>query len=69
MEFDEKASLERWEQNGAFDSAEDCERNLDGGGQERGKGSSRFLASIENKYLGHSAIFSRCTASDDPRLK
>jgi hypothetical protein len=29
----------------------------------------KFVDSIENKYLSESAIFSRCIASDDPRLK
>ena len=68
MEFDEKAPLERWEQHRAFDSAEDCERKLDGW---RARAMDRFKldGSIENKYLIGSAIFSRCIASDDPRLK
>ena len=68
MEFDEKAALERWEHHGAFDSAEDCERNLNGW---RARAMDRFKlnGSIENKYLIGLAIFSRCIASDDPRLK
>ena len=68
MEFDEKAPLERWEHHGAFDSAEDCERDLNGW---RARAMDRFkvVGTIENKYLSESAIFSRCIASDDPRLK
>jgi hypothetical protein len=63
-----KPPLERWEQHGAFDSAEDCEQNLDGW-RARAREKVQAGSSIENKYLGHSAIFSHCTASDDPRLK
>jgi hypothetical protein len=67
MEFDEKAPLARWEHHGAFDSAEDCERNLNGW---RARAMDRFklVDRVENKYLSESAIFSRCIASDDPRL-
>jgi len=68
MEFDEQAPLMRWEQRRAFDSAEDCERHLD---DWRGRAMDRFKlnGSIENKYSIGLAIFSRCIASDDPRLK
>ena len=45
MEFDEKAPLERWEHHGAFDSAEDCERNLNGWREERWIGSSSLILS------------------------
>jgi hypothetical protein len=62
MEFDEKAPLERWEHHGAFDSAEDCERNLNGW-RARAMDRFKFVDSIENKYLSESAIFSRCIAS------
>ena len=60
--IDEKAPLERWEHHGAFDSAEDCERNLNGW---RARAMDRFkvVGTIENKYLSESAIFSRCIAS------
>jgi hypothetical protein len=68
MEFDEKAPLERWEHHGAFDSAEDCERNLDVW-RARAMDQFKLDGSIENKYLSGLAIFSRCIASDDPRLK
>jgi hypothetical protein len=68
MEFDEKAPLQRGEHHSAFDSAENCKRNLNGW---RARAMDRFklVDSIENKYLSESAIFSRCIASDDPRLK
>jgi hypothetical protein len=68
MDFDEKAPLERWQHHGAFDSAEDCEWNLNGW-RARAMHQFKLVDSIENKYLIESAIFSRCIASDDPRLK
>jgi hypothetical protein len=68
MEFDEKALLERWKHHSAFDSAEECERNLNGW-RARAWDQFKLADSIENKYLSEAAIFSRCIASDDPRLK
>jgi hypothetical protein len=48
MEFDEKAPLKRWEQHGAFDSAEDCERNLDDWRVRAMDRSDSFLVSKTN---------------------
>jgi hypothetical protein len=63
-----EAPLREWYQNRAFDSAEACERYLDGWKARTTKEFKR-VANEENRLFRNGAYLSSCVASDDPRLK